>query len=155
VTRKFERAQKLYLLAWLDADLTEAGELIALTALELALTDCYAARESARRRDLVAARAEKEHRPIAKSEEWWIGYTSFGDLLKFMVEHDGLTDDRLPIHRRCPALSVIGLLTGEARPSLTDLRNDLVHGAPSQGFPAAGVLEIARDLIDYAYARRR
>jgi hypothetical protein len=141
---KLERAQKLYLLAWLDSDLIEAGELVALTALELALTDCYAARESARRRDLVATRAEKEHRPIAKSEEWWIGYTSFADLPKFMVEHDGLTDDGLPIHRRCPALSIIRLLTGEARPSLTDLRNDLVHGAPSEGFPSAGVLEIAR-----------
>ena len=155
VAAKFERAQKLYLLAWLDADLMEAGELVALTALELALTDCYAARESTRKRDLVAARAEREQRPIAKSEAWWIGYTSFADLLKFMVENDGLTDDRLAIHRRCPALGVVGLLTGETRPSLTDLRNDLVHGAPSEGLPSAGVLEIARDLIDTAYERRR
>ncbi len=155
VAAKFERAQKLYFLAWLDADLMEAGELVALTALELALTDCYAARESARRRDLVTARAERERRPIAKSEEWWIGYTSFGDLLKFMVEHDGLTDDRLPIHRRRPALSVVGLMTGEARPGLTDLRNDLVHGAPTSGFSSVEVLEIVRDLIDAAYARRR
>jgi hypothetical protein len=154
VAAKFERAQKLYLLAWLDADLIEAGELVALTALELALTDRYAEKESARRRELVAAKAEREKRPIAKSEEWWIGYTSFADLLKYMVERDGLTDDRLPIHRRRPQLNVVGLLTGEAGPSLTDLRNDLVHGAPSDGFASAGVLEIARDLIDYAYRDR-
>jgi hypothetical protein len=154
VATKFERAQKLFLLAWLDFDLIEAAVLVALTALERALMDCYAEKESARRRELVAVKAEKERRPIAKSEEWWIGYTSFADLLKFMVERDGLTDDRLPIRRRCPALNVIGILTGDSRPSLTDMRNDLVHGAPSEGLPAAGVLEIARDLIDYAYRDR-
>ncbi len=31
VTRKFERAQKLHVLVWLDVDLIKAGELIALT----------------------------------------------------------------------------------------------------------------------------
>ena len=51
---KFESAQKLHVLAWLDFDLIKAGELIALTALELALTGCYAGKESTRRRKLVA-----------------------------------------------------------------------------------------------------
>jgi hypothetical protein len=37
VAAKFERAQKLYILAWLDFDVVKAGELIAFTALELAL----------------------------------------------------------------------------------------------------------------------
>jgi hypothetical protein len=37
VATKFERAQKLHVLAWLDVDLIKAGELIAMTALELAL----------------------------------------------------------------------------------------------------------------------
>ena len=40
---KFRRAQRLYALAWMDADLVKAGELVALTALELALTDRYGA----------------------------------------------------------------------------------------------------------------
>jgi hypothetical protein len=35
VATKFERAQKLYILTWIDFDLIKAGELVALTALEL------------------------------------------------------------------------------------------------------------------------
>src|SRR5258708_35682117 len=38
---KFERAQKLYVLGWIDGDLIKAGELIAFTALELALQSAY------------------------------------------------------------------------------------------------------------------
>src|SRR5271157_4964425 len=83
VVRKFERAQKLHVLVWLDFDLIKAGELVAMTALELALTDCYAGKESTRRRKLVAKKAENEKRPISKSEKWWVEYTSFADLLKW------------------------------------------------------------------------
>jgi hypothetical protein len=101
VAAKFESAQKLYVLAWLDFDLIRAGELIALTALELALTDCYAGKESARRRKLVGKKAENEKRAISKSEKWWVEYTSFADLLKFMVERDGLMEDQVAISRRC------------------------------------------------------
>ena len=52
--------------------------------------------ESARRRKLVAKKAENEKRAISKSEKWWVEYTSFADLLKFMVERDGLTEDQSP-----------------------------------------------------------
>lgn len=41
VAAKYQRAQKLYYLSWIDFDIIKAGELIALTALELALTDRY------------------------------------------------------------------------------------------------------------------
>jgi hypothetical protein len=41
VAAKFRRAQKLFLLGWIDADLIKAGELVGLTALELALKDRY------------------------------------------------------------------------------------------------------------------
>lgn len=41
VSAKFERALKLPVLAWIDFDLIKAGELAALTALELALKDRY------------------------------------------------------------------------------------------------------------------
>ena len=41
VSCKFLRAQKLYFLAWADFDVIKAGELMALTALELALKDRY------------------------------------------------------------------------------------------------------------------
>ena len=60
IARKFERAQKLYVLTWLDFDLIKAGELVAMTALELALTDRYAGAETERRRKLVAGKAENE-----------------------------------------------------------------------------------------------
>ncbi|SDR63342.1 hypothetical protein SAMN05519103_08511 [Rhizobiales bacterium GAS113] len=152
VTAKFERAQKLYVLSRLDLDLIKAGELVALTALELALTDRYAGAERQRRRKLVAAKLEKEKRKISKGERWWVENISFADLLKYMVERDGLTEDQVPMYQRCgPTTKVIGPLTGETRPSLTDIRNDLAHGAPFGGFPWAGLLELVRDLIDYAY----
>lgn len=41
VVAKFQRAQMLYFLSWLYFDLIKVGELAALTALELALTDRY------------------------------------------------------------------------------------------------------------------
>jgi hypothetical protein len=41
VTAKFVPAQRLYLLGWIDPGLIKAGELAALIALELALTDRY------------------------------------------------------------------------------------------------------------------
>ncbi len=67
-----------------------------------------------------------------------------------MVERDGLTEDQVEINRRCgPTSKVIDRLTGECRPSLAEIRNDLAHGAPFDGFPSAALLEIARDLIDY------
>ena len=124
VARKFERAQKLYVLAWLDFDLIKAGELVGMTALELALTDRYAGAETQRRRKLVARKVENEKREISKSEKWWTEYVSFADLLKNMVEGDGLTEEQIPMNERCGAPSkVIERLTGKVRPSLSDLRN--------------------------------
>jgi hypothetical protein len=155
VSAYFERAQKLYVLAWLDIDLIKAGELVALTALELALTDRYAGEETERRRALIAIRSKNDKGTIPKSKRWWVENISFADLLKLMVERDGLTEDQVPMNQRCgPPSKVIGRLTGETRPSLADIRNDLAHGAPFGGFPQAGLLELARDLIDYAYRDR-
>jgi hypothetical protein len=69
-----------------------------------------------------------------------------------MVESDGLTEEQVPMNMRCGSPSrVIDRLTGEAKPSLSDLRNDSAHGAPFDGFPQSGLLELVRDLIDYAY----
>ncbi len=47
---KFERAQKLYLLGWVDFSVVKAGELAALIALELALLDRYGGRISKNKR---------------------------------------------------------------------------------------------------------
>jgi hypothetical protein len=134
VAVKFERAQKLYLLAWIDPDLIKAGELVAMTALELALRD---------RRSV----AEKAKDANTKKP-------SFAALLKDMVALDGLTDDQLPMKQRYGySFTVVAQLTGETRPSLADIRNRLAHGDPFDGLPWSGLLELVRDLIDYAYRR--
>jgi hypothetical protein len=127
VTAKFERAQKLHLLAWVDFDLVKAGELVALTTLELALTDRYGHMVRDKRGRILLAR-----------------------LLAYMPKHDGLTDELVPMIRRSGG-SVVDLLTGKREPNLAAIRNKLAHGYPFDGFPYAGLLELVRDLIEYAY----
>jgi len=152
VSAKFERAQKLYILAWIDFDLIKAGELIALTTLELALTDRYAGKETERRRKLLTKKAGEENRKISKGEKRWAENSSFADLLKYMVDHDDLTEDLIPMNQRCgPPSKALGIITGDTKPSLWGIRNDLAHGAPFGEFPWAGLLELVRDLINYAY----
>jgi hypothetical protein len=156
VSAKFERAQKLLLLTWADFDLIRASELVALTALETAVRDRYGGGEIERRRRIVAEKAKKKKREVFKKEREWADKTTFADLLKYMVEHDGLTEAQVPMNRRCgPNSKVIGLLTGgdkptDPRPTLVQIRNNLMHGAPFDD-PRAGLLELVRDLIDYAY----
>ncbi len=125
VTAKFARAQTLYLLGWLDFGLIKAGELMALVALELALMDRYGG-------------------VIPKSKR------SFAALLQHMVTADDLTDADIPMVVRCNGAAV-GQLTGETRPTLAERRNLLAHGDPFDGLPAGGLLELVRDLINYAY----
>ena len=125
VRAKFTRAQALYVLGWVDFGLVKAGELAALIALELALIDRYGGQ-------------------IPKSKR------GFAALLRYMVEADGLTDAHLPVVTRCGGTAV-GQLTGETRPTLAERRNTLAHGDPFEGLPTGGLLELARDLINYAY----
>jgi hypothetical protein len=125
VRAKFSRAQTLYLLGWIDFSVLKAGELAALIALELALMDRYGGRVSKNKR-------------------------SFAALLKFMVDSDGLTDPQIPMAVRCGG-TAIGQLTGESRPTLSERRNALAHGDPFDGLPTGGLLELVRDLINYAY----
>jgi hypothetical protein len=126
VTAKFRRAQMLYFLAWLYFDLIKAGELVALSTLELALNDRYG--------DMVKKRG---------------GYRPFADLLKHMLR-DGLTDDKIPMVKRSGG-SAIGFVNGDLKPSLSEIRNKQAHGDPFDGFPYGGLLELVRDLIAYAY----
>jgi len=125
VRAKFARALRFYLLGWIDIGAVKAGELTALIALELALMDRYGGRISKNRR-------------------------SFAALLKHMVEADGLTDTQIPIVTRCGGTAV-GQLTGETHPSLAERRNALAHGDPFDGQPTGGLLELIRDLINFAY----
>jgi hypothetical protein len=129
---QFERSQKLYILSWIDGDLIFAAELVAWTALEWALTDCYGAK--VRRKS---------------------GGIHFADLLDYLVTHDGLTDENLPINVRCGGGSVVNRMTknSQPKPSYADLRNDRAHGKPIGGIQG-GLLELVRDLIDHAYRDR-
>jgi hypothetical protein len=127
VAAKFERARTLHLLAWVDFDLIKAGELVALTSLELALTDRYG------------------HKVRDKK-----GRIYFHRLLGYMPKHDGLTDEQSPMVQRC-AGSVVDILTGKRQPTLAKIRSELVHGYPFDGLPNGGLLELVRDLIDLAY----
>jgi hypothetical protein len=99
---------------------------MALATLELALNDRYG--------DKVKKRG---------------AYRSFADLLTYMIE-DGLTDERIPMVKRSGG-SAIGFVNGDSKPSLADIRNKQAHGDPFDGFPVAGLLELVRDLIEYAY----
>jgi hypothetical protein len=125
VRAKFARAQTLYLLGWVDFGIVKAGELAALIALELALMDRYGGRISKNKR-------------------------SFAALLKYMVDADGLTDAQIPMVIRCGG-TALGQLTGETRPTLAERRNSLAHGDPFDGLPTGGLLELVRDLINFAY----
>lgn len=122
---RFARAQTLYLLGWIDLSLIKAGELAALIALELAVMDRYGGKVSK-------------------------GKRSFAKLLKHMVEVDGLTDGDIPMVTRCNGTAV-GQLTGSNHPTLAERRNLLAHGDPFDGLPTGSLLELVRDLIDYAY----
>lgn len=125
VRAKFARAQTLYLLGWVDFSVVKAGELAALIALELALMDRYGGQLSKNKR-------------------------SFAALLKYMVDIDGLTDAQIPMVVRCGG-TALGQLTGETHPTLAERRNALAHGDPFDGLPTGGLLELVRDLINFAY----
>ena len=125
VHAKYARAQTLYLLGWVDFSVVTAGELAALSALELALMDRYGGRLSKNKRNFAA-------------------------LLKYMVEVDGLTDAQIPMVVRCGG-TALGQLTGDTRPTLAERRNALAHGDPFDGLPTGGLLELVRDLINFSY----
>ncbi len=151
VVHKFERGIKLHLLAWTDMDLIKAGELVAMTALELVVKDQYLHKAVVPRREAVIRKAKKERREPYKYEMERADQVPLFDLLKFMVDHDHLTDHKLPIYRRAGAGSVVAGLTGDVKPGLSGIRNRLAHGHPFDTLPWAGLLEVVRDLIEYAY----
>lgn len=145
VAAKYRRAQKLYLLAWLDIDLIKAGELVAFTALELALNDRYGGKVPARGKP---RKPNMTSKPPAKA---------LADLLDHMVTQDGLTDAHIPMIARNGGTVVDRLRLDRdggppvAKPTLSQIRNDLAHGYPFDGFPRSDILELVRDLIQYAY----
>lgn len=112
-------------MGWIDLDVLKAGELAALIALELTLMDRYGSQ-------------------IPRKER------SFAKFLKHMVEVDGLSDSHILMIVRTGG-TAIGFITGKAKPSLSQRRNSMAHGDPFDGLPLGGLLELVRDLINYAY----
>jgi hypothetical protein len=140
---KYRRAQKLYYFGWIDFDCVKAGELAALVALELVLRDRYGGPGQAKR--------PRSGRPPMLSS-----------LIAYMVEEDGLTDGQLPIFHKYGGGSIVRNLyetrderkaRGSALPpmNLVERRNHAAHGDPFDGMPVAGLIEVVRDLIEYAY----
>ena len=131
-------------MGWVNYDFIKSGELAALVALEAALIDCYGFKLRTPR----MTRPPKLHR-----------------LLQYMVEDDGLTDDQIPLVRRYGGSVISNLYETEAdrkarcaqnpRPvppmTLAERRNKAAHGDPFDTAPCAGLLEVVRDLIEYAY----
>lgn len=143
VRLKYQRALKLHYMAWIDGDLIKAGELVALTALELALNDRYG--------DRVPGKPRKKPK-AGQAPDLSEGppQRSFAALLKFMVAGDNLTDAKIPMIARCGG-TAIGQLKGSTKPTLADRRNKLAHGDHFDGLPTSGLIELVRDLIEYAY----
>ena len=137
VALKYLRAKKLHAFAWFDYDLIKAGELVALSALERALKENY------------EGKSKKSGLAV-----WWIEY---------MAEHDGLTDQVMPIAQRCgqpivrflyetdAAIAARKKVGGPEPNTLARIRNGLAHGNPFDGLNWPGLLEIVRDLIEHAY----
>ncbi len=153
MTDLFDRALKLYLAAWLDFDLVVAGEMAALAALELSLRDCYLGYFRERHTEKVRARAKSEKREPKLSENFRAERVGLADLLRHMPERDGLTNDQLPCVRKYGG-DIMSRLTGEADPTLGETRNARAHGNPFASGYQSGLLEVVRDLIEYAYRGR-
>jgi hypothetical protein len=149
----YVRAQKLHLLAWIDFDLITAGELAALATLEYVLRDCYLRNETDRRRHIITEEESRTKKPPRKGQLRWIEQAGFTDLLTYMVEHDGLTDEKVPMIEQTGG-SIINLITGKRMPSLADMRHSRAHGNPFESGFQAGLLQLIRDLIEYAYRDR-
>jgi hypothetical protein len=139
LAQRWTRVQTVFLTAWLDGDLLMVGDLVAFTALEYAAIDRYGHLALPRPK----YSANKPNAPMR---------VSFGAALSHMVTGDGLTDDQLPFIQKYGGSVVERLkMNGTAKPSLPDMRNKLAHGDPMENGPGTGLLELIRDLIDYAY----
>jgi hypothetical protein len=174
---KFTRAQKLYAYAWLEEDFLKAGELVALGSLEGALRDCYGRKVV----DLRIAEAAKQLKPgtkIKAADRFKLQrIPMLAELMGYMAQHDGLTDERFAFSQRY-ASKVVGALfepdgarkvrnkaiklaaedpsrfAPDEPMTLATIRNGLAHADAFEGWPWSGLLELVKDLIEYAYRER-
>jgi hypothetical protein len=131
VTAKYRRALTLYELAWLSYDILKAGELAVLVALELGLLNQY------------GAAAKPTQKPSKNGEPV---RASLSQLFRYMRTYDSLTPAVIPALARNNVIDIKPILE-----NLLRIRNGLAHGDPFDGHHQVGLLELVRDLIDYAY----
>jgi len=134
IVAKYRRALTLYELAWFSYDVLKAGELAALVALELALLNQY------------GATAKPTQKPRKNGD---LVRASLSQLFRHMQTHDGLSPAVIPALLRNNVTDIIPILE-----NLLRIRNGLAHGDPFDGHHQVGLLELVRDLIDYAYRAR-
>lgn len=146
---KYRRAQRLYLLGWLDYAAIEAGQLAAVVALEYALQDRYGA-------DIFA---QKQRRAVLwkqanpdKTTKEVSSKASLSELLSYLVRDAKITDADIPMSQRS-GVSLLARIDpeGGAKPSLLNIRNSMAHGDPFGSGAAPDLLELCRDLIEFAY----
>lgn len=139
ISRKYRRAQRLYAYGWLEFDFIKAGEFVAITTLESALRDRYSRLQSI------------GGQPPALSR-----------LLEYLVAKDGASDGSIPFAKKYGVSVIPSLLPRQRKRGaaasvdiggyrLTEIRNKMAHGDPFDGLPWSGLLELIRDLIEYAY----
>lgn len=159
---KYRRAQKLYLLAWADPDVILAAEMVAFTALELALNDRFGLlikglSQPPKKKEptvpgVIDAPPKKKKEASATG---MIPTPPLSDLLDHLVTHQGIRELDFPTARIgggrvVNRLRKIGPLAD--RPTLAEMRNRHAHGSPIEGGPLSGLLHVIRDLIHYCYA---
>lgn len=136
---RWTRVQSAYLVSWLSPDLLVAADLVSFAALEYAVMDRYGHLATPRPK----YNPKKPNAPMR---------VSFAKALDNIVTGDGLTDATLPFAKKYGG-GVVGRLvqTAPTCPTLPDIRNRLAHGEPLEPGLTSGLLELVRDLIDYAY----
>ncbi|MBX3617480.1 MAG: hypothetical protein KF839_10150 [Nitrosomonas sp.] len=153
ISVKYERAQALYLMAWIRYDVIKAGELAAFAALELALRDRYWCEFQDKRKELL----KKDKKSVPKY--MLNGVNSFLSAgLRFMVDYDGLNDEKLQIYNKSGGSVIANFFSDDKEQNgtkrsdtLVSFRNSLAHGDPFDGLAIGSLLEIVRDLIEYMY----
>ena len=135
IAAKFQRAQKLYFLSWIDYDVIKAGELMALAALELALKSRYGNKMLARLLEHMVELDGLTNEKLPMFEKYG------GVIIENLYEMKAARDAR-------KNTDVVPPMT------LSEIRNSLAHGDPFDTLPWSGLLELVHDLIEYAYRDR-
>lgn len=162
IAEKFQLALKVYFLAWIDGELIKAAELVALSALELALKSRYGSEMQQKKIGEIIEK-EKNAKKLSGKRKKNPTVPQLNELLEYMVGSDGLTNDKIPMAQKYGSQIINNIYETKAdrearrnmlaskRMVLSEIRNSLAHGNAYDCMPWSGLLELVRDLIEYAY----